>query len=1011
MQLSRKIFLLVVSVLFFLSGIAGLIYESIWSHYLKLFVGHAAYSQTLVLVIYMGGMALGAWVVSLYSRRIRHLLIAFAAAEIILGLAALTFHPVFAKYLSLSYNTFMPALDSVFLRNIYKWITASLMILPQTILLGATFPLMTGGIIRRFRNTPGHSISLLYFVNSFGGALGVLLSGYYLVPRFTLPGTIMAAGILDLAVAAGVLALYFMTRKPEEKKCENKSQPGAARQSPSGSSDKISAIMLILAFCTAASSFIYEIGWIRMLSLVLGSSTHSFELMLSAFILGIAVGGFWIRNKVDKLKNPLSTLAIIQVMMGIFAVSTLVFYSELFHLMEFFISALSRTEQGYIMFNIYSHVICLLVMLPATICIGMTLPIITYYTYKRTGDESIIGKVYACNTVGSITGVVLAVQLLMPLFGLKGLIIIGAGIDMILGALLALYFREKTSARLRISLAAFTAAAVILPVFLIRLDPNLLSSGVYRFGKIPGDKEMIYYKDGKTASVSLYRKSDIYSLAVNGKVDASVSKNTGQYIIDEHTQILLAAYPLAYGTKAEKVGVVGLGSGMTAATMLESDAIKHMDVVEIEPFVVEAAKRMGPKVSDVFTDSRCEIHIDDARSFFSSRKTRYDIIISEPSNPWISGVSNLFSGEFFSLVNDHLTTGGMLVQWFHLYEMNTELIASVLKSLGREFSDYKVFVTGTDMIILASDTPIPNTPHHHLSECTSLKKLHTKININNTLDLKNHLIGGKKILQPLVNSFDIPANSDYNQVLDLRAAKARILNQSASEFAKLASYTIPIRSILESDPIQSREFQTVHSSSPVRNNSKRKTALEIYNYISSIGTPRQKKADSTVSGQAATYISRLKTASESSFIAARRPWAKRALDLVSATMPYLSRKQMKVIWEYIGSNGKKVELAGNSKEVLSMLHSISFENYSAAKNYSLRILNRTRINDNPVSRLCLSALFLSSIKLNDFSELERVWESMQWRNPPDLVHTLLASFAADENGKVKNIKDKQPLAP
>ncbi len=217
MKLSRKVFLSLIFGLFFLSGFAGLIYESIWTHYLKLFVGHAAYSQTLVLVIYMGGMALGSWLTSVYIHRIKSLLTGYAIAELLLGLTAVIFHPAFVKYLSISYNSVMPALASPFLTSLYKWITASLMILPQTILLGATFPLMTGGIIRHYKDTPGHTISFLYFVNSLGGAFGVIMSGYFLINKFALPGTVVLAGIVDIIVALGVLALIsekdFMAAK------------------------------------------------------------------------------------------------------------------------------------------------------------------------------------------------------------------------------------------------------------------------------------------------------------------------------------------------------------------------------------------------------------------------------------------------------------------------------------------------------------------------------------------------------------------------------------------------------------------------------------------------------------------------------------------------------------------------------------------------------------------------------------------------------------------------------
>jgi hypothetical protein len=169
-------------------------------------------------------------------------------------------------------------------------------------------------------------------------------------------------------------------------------------------------------------SLIYELAWIRLLSLVLGSSTHSFELMLSAFILGLALGGLWIRRRIERLADPIRSLANIQVAMGLLALATVPLYGKSFDLAQLILSALSRTEAGYQAFHFASHFICLLVMLPATICAGMTLPLLTYALLQRGGGERVIGAVYGANTLGSIAGVLLAVNLLMPLFGAKGLL-------------------------------------------------------------------------------------------------------------------------------------------------------------------------------------------------------------------------------------------------------------------------------------------------------------------------------------------------------------------------------------------------------------------------------------------------------------------------------------------------------------------------------------------------------------------------------------------------------------
>src|SRR6516164_6013102 len=195
---ARRRFLLGI---FVVSGFTGLIYESIWSHYLKLFLGHAAYAQTLVLAIYMGGMALGSWLVSRYSARLNQLLWGYLLVEALIGVLGILFHRLFIAATDLSFATIIPSLPAGLAINIYKWSVAALLVLPQSVLLGMTFPLISGGIIRRWPQRPGETLAVLYFTNSLGAALGVLVSGFVLIGAVGLPGTALTAGLLNVALA------------------------------------------------------------------------------------------------------------------------------------------------------------------------------------------------------------------------------------------------------------------------------------------------------------------------------------------------------------------------------------------------------------------------------------------------------------------------------------------------------------------------------------------------------------------------------------------------------------------------------------------------------------------------------------------------------------------------------------------------------------------------------------------------------------------------------------------
>src|SRR5205823_2506523 len=183
---------------------------------------------------------------------------------------------------------------------------------------------------------------------------------------------------------------------------------------PGGGRDRRIRFFLSIALLTGASSFIYEVTWIRMLALVLGASTHAFELMLSAFILGLALGGLWIQRRIDRLAAPVRTLAYLQVAMGVLALGTLFLYGQTFTVMRWVVLHLPHDEHGYALFSLWSDGIAVAIMLPATFCAGTTLPLITFHLMKRGHGEASIGAVYAANTVGAIAGVFCAVHVGLP---------------------------------------------------------------------------------------------------------------------------------------------------------------------------------------------------------------------------------------------------------------------------------------------------------------------------------------------------------------------------------------------------------------------------------------------------------------------------------------------------------------------------------------------------------------------------------------------------------------------
>ncbi len=782
--------------IFVLSGFAGLIYQSIWSHYLGLFLGHAAYAQALVLALFMGGMAAGAAWIARVGTRWRNLLRGYALVELLIGVFGIGFHVVFTGAIGLGYEFLIPALGAPWAVSLLKWGLAALLILPQTILLGMTFPLMSGGLIRRFPGRDGDALGGLYFTNSIGAAVGALVSVFLLIPAVGLPGTSIAAGLLNFAVAG---LAWWLARAPEPA-------PVAAASAAAG--EECGGVLPLVLWATAisgAASFVYEIVWIRMLSLAVGSTQHAFELMLASFIAGIAFGGLWVRGRADRAPQPLRLAGWMQLGMGLAALASLAVYAQSFEWVGWLLHALARSAGGYALFNLGTAAIAILIMLPAAFFAGTTLPLFTVALLRAGFGERSIGRVYAWNTMGSILGVFAAIHFLIPALGLKLALCVGALVDMAVGLVLLRRLANSRPALLRFAAAGLVAAVALgLAITRVPFDPMQLASGVFRHGqaRLDSSERVVFQRDGKTASVSVIASPDgTAAIATNGKVDAGLALAPGaRPASDELTMMLAGALPLALHPAPRQVGIVGLGSGLTTNTVLADPRVERVETVEIEPAMVEGARLFASRVGRVYADPRSRIVIDDAKSWFASRRARYDVIISEPSNPWVSGVASLFSKEFYRFIPRQLKPDGLFVQWVQLYEIDDRLVASVLNALTPEFGDYAAWLSnGVDLIIIA--TPAARLPVADYGRVLrgALASDLARLGIERPEQLAFHKVADARLLRALARLGEAPANSDYYPLLSLEAPRARFMNRAAGSFTGLSVLDQPLLQLLDVD--------------------------------------------------------------------------------------------------------------------------------------------------------------------------------------------------------------------
>jgi hypothetical protein len=447
-------------------------------------------------------------------------------------------------------------------------------------------------------------------------------------------------------------------------------------------------------------------------------------------------------------------------------------------------------------------------MFPATFLAGMTLPLITRTLMEAGEGEKAVGTVYAVNTLGSIIGVVLGGLVLLPWIGLKTTLIVGAAIDMGLGVSLVRFL--PTGRRLGHALLAGTAIVVLAGWQLVDLRKGRLTSGAYRRGSqaVP-DEAVVFYRDGRTATVSGVRMAGapLIYLATNGKADASL---TPEWFIPCHvdprklpltsdaaTQTLSALIPLAHAPRARLAAVIGHGSGISSHHLLASPSLQRLATIEIEPEMIHGSQIFFPVNRRVFGDRRSELVVDDAKSYFAARQERYDLILSEPSNPWVSGTSGLFTTEFYTTIRRHLAPGGIFAQWLQLYELDDDLALTVLAAIHRNFPAYEIFLTTAhDILIVAGmDDTLPD-PDWSVFSLKGIQQDLCRFPPFTPATLEATRLAGRRLFGPLLESV-VPVNSDFHPVLDVGAEKRRYLGGDAEGLQGLSRDRFSLAGLLE----------------------------------------------------------------------------------------------------------------------------------------------------------------------------------------------------------------------
>ncbi len=682
----------------FASGAAGLVYESLWLRSFGLVFGNTTDAVAIVLAVFMGGLAVGgAWCA---RARPEAPLRAYALVEMgIAGTALLTL-PLLAAlphvYAAEPLRHLAGSADLL-----ARVLATSLVVLPPTLLLGATVPLAVE-VQSRQGWDPRQSLGRLYLLNTLGGALGVALGPFVLLPALGMTGAFVAAALVNFLVGSSAWRLRQETTAPS----------GSSLGAEQGYAEPIPATPLFAGLAAASGVFTFgiEVIWTRSLALVIGSSVYAFASMLLAVLLGIAAGALIYERLRPRIARPAFTLGLLFVMGGLLTLASAVAVGRL---PAAFLFLMKLLPTSFFAHTVAGLALVLLVLLPVTTLLGVSFPLLLHLAAPGGALQG-TGRLYAWNTAGAVAGALLADLVLVQAVGLEGSFLVLAGILLSAGAAAI----APADARPRLAAAAIALAVPVAAALVAKhfrpWNRTLMTAGVYLYGlewkdrpafrlqDLGRERRLLFYEEGREAVVTVAERegSGRRFLSVNGKTDA------GSGAEDVLTQKFIAHVPLLLHPAPRRGLVVGWGAGATAAAAALYP-LESLECVEIEPATYRAAPLFAELSGRVRADPRFRVVFRDGRTHLLRTRDRFDVILSEPSNPWITGVANLFTREFYQVVLSRLAPEGIFGQWFHYYRLEPTDVKIELKTFASVFPQVSLWlvppVTGESGSGLAAD--------------------------------------------------------------------------------------------------------------------------------------------------------------------------------------------------------------------------------------------------------------------------------------------------------------------
>ncbi|MCG8588028.1 MAG: fused MFS/spermidine synthase, partial [Proteobacteria bacterium] len=669
---------------FFLSGWAGLAYQIAWTRQFAFVFGTSELAVATVLSSYMGGLAAGAALAARFAHRIRRPVLAYGLLELGIAGSAIVAVPLGIQLCRALYVAWFGGdagpsdAGGVATGLFYAACTFAIVMIP-TSLMGATLPLLARHAVTHEREI-GSRIGGLYAVNTVGAVFGAVSTGFLVIPAAGLRGSI--------ALAAAVNALVFVAAVLLAR-AAGPSTPGSPQLRPSLAGGRF---ILPAMLVSGLLSFVYEVLWTRLLGHVLGGSLYAFSTMLGTFLAGIALGSALASRFATTPERAARGFALVQLGTGLLSFAA---FAALDRIPGLARAGASLAWPPFALDALASAA----VLLPPALCIGATFPFAVRMVAGRVEDAGpASARVYAWNTVGSILGAVGAGFLVLPALGYAGTLAVGVLGNLMLASAAALWM-QRGRALVWCTVAAAAGGLVLLPA---QTPWRVLRSSP--LDRSPATGRLVYDAVGRSATVLLLEDTGGWQLRTNGLPESVILPAGGR-----PTRYPLARWLGSLHTVLRPDSPSLLAVGLGGGALLESvpPGVERIDVVELEPEVIEANRRVADRRHrDPLSDPRVRLVANDARGALLVARGSYSAIVSQPSHPWTAGSSHLYTREFFSLARERLDPGGVLVQWMGLQFVDEDLLRSLVATLLDVFPHVQVYrPAAAGILFVASDRP------------------------------------------------------------------------------------------------------------------------------------------------------------------------------------------------------------------------------------------------------------------------------------------------------------------